>query len=86
MLNDPVYIFSGALDDVVYPVKQEAQSSFYNNYSADVEYVSKADLGHVVSSIFNGETYDLAGDMFTHLLFNVDTNPISTLNAADENW
>lgn len=37
--NDPVYIFSGALDTVVRPAKQEAQRDFFDNYNANVDFV-----------------------------------------------
>ena len=29
LANDPVYIFSGGSDDVLFPIKQDAQRDFY---------------------------------------------------------
>ena len=51
--NDPVYIFSGVKDEIVWPIKQESQRDFYDNFSSDIKYVSKNDVGHYVPSVFS---------------------------------
>jgi predicted esterase len=87
--NQPVYIFSGADDDVVLPAKQEAQQDFYTNYSANLDYVSKDGIGHEIPSVvYDGTTYtyDLAGDLFEHLLTNLENNSVSSINAYDSDW
>ena len=47
----PVFIFSGNRDTTYPPVMQEAQRDFYNNYGANVEFVSW-DIGHDLPSVF----------------------------------
>lgn len=50
--NNPVYIFSGGIDDLALPIKQEAQRDFYNNYNSNVEFVQLSDIEHHVPSKF----------------------------------
>lgn len=87
--NDPVYIFSGELDTTVIPAKQEALKDFYTNYGANIDFVSKADIGHEIPTIFdenNDFTYDMAGDLLSHILTNLETNSIASLNEANADW
>lgn len=86
MKDEPVYIFSGLNDTTVVAAKQEAQEDFYENYESNIKFVQMNDTGHEVPSLFNPDNdydYDMAGDLFTHILTNLVTDPISTLNAAN---
>lgn len=91
----PVYIFSGN-NDTFYPqVYQEAQRDYYNNFNANVEYVT-LDVGHEIPSIFasnqilnpSNTAYDVSGLMFQHLMSNLPSNSIPTSEWAqgDIDW
>lgn len=89
--GDPVWIFSGANDPLAKPVNQVAQKEYYENYGANVNLVVY-DTEHKVPTIFaEGDDflntgYDTVGVMLEYLLTNLQTDPISSLNAADANY
>ena len=48
-------------------------------------------MGHEIPSLFYevddySYDYDLAGDLLGHLLTNLESNSISSLNAANSDW
>lgn len=53
LADNTIYIFSGAVDEVIPPSNQEQQQTFYDNYSANTTFVSDADMGHY----FNDDTF-----------------------------
>lgn len=71
------------------PSHQEAQRDYYNNFGSNVEYVSM-EVGHTVPSIYSLDEsqryYDLAGALFTHVLTNLQTNALPSLQAGDTSW
>ena len=72
------------------PSKQQAQNDFYTNYNSNIDFVSKSEVGHNVPSIFRTNegqmAYDLAGDLFDHLLKNLEENSVTAVNAATTSW
>ena len=91
--NDPIYIFSGFLDDDIPEDKQQAQKTFYDNFNSNVKFVQEMEMGHVVPSPFWEEAtreymgdFDMAGDMLRHVMSNIDTNPIASLNNGTTDW
>lgn len=44
----PIYIYSGEYDEIIPPENQEQQEEFYENYNANVNYVSEEN-GHAFS-------------------------------------
>lgn len=72
------------------PSKQQAQNDFYANYGSNIDFVSKSEVGHGVPSIFRSNegqmAYDLAGDLFDHLLKNLENNSVTAINTASTPW
>ena len=89
--GNPVWIFSGANDPLAQPVNQVAQKEYYENFGATVSLVVYP-TEHKVPTIFATSDeylntgYDTVGVMLEYLLTNLQTNPISSLNAADANY
>jgi len=91
----PVFIYSGMRDESVVPAYSLAQQIYYNNFGANVEYVSQ-DTGHEIPAIFSpnegmnksGLKYDLAGNLLKHLTTNLATGaiPVDQWAEGNPNW
>lgn len=56
-----------------------------------MDYVSEDGIGHEVPSLYYIDpdysySYDLAGDLFEHLLTNLESNSVSSINDATSDW
>ena len=90
LASHPVYIFGGTQDTLAWPINQQAQKDFFNNYGAS-PLLETFDTGHKVPTVFatgddyvNG--YDTIGAMYTKLLTGLPQDALSSLAAADNDY
>jgi len=93
--NAPVFIYSGERDKSVTPDYSNAQRLFYNEFGANVKFVSK-DTGHELPAIYSPNEgmnvsqlqYDMAGDILKHLTTNLSKGaiPPDQWKLGNRNW